>query len=151
MGAGKNRYEARHDVRPVDHGLRRTALHPRCAGPVLRPVPGGSVHYRYRAFVAANGEQSVHHRRGSDRECRSADQRTGICNKLAGALAPFVLGALLLADADTLQADLAALEGPLSCVRWDELAARVIMPYAVMAAALFVGLCQLLTAAGTGP
>ncbi|MBP9161084.1 MAG: sugar MFS transporter [Flavobacteriales bacterium] len=61
----------------------------------------------------------------------------GICNKLAGVLAPFVLGALLLADADTLQADLAALEGPLLAVRLDELAGRVIMPYAVMAAALF--------------
>ncbi|MCO5273910.1 MAG: sugar MFS transporter [Flavobacteriales bacterium] len=60
----------------------------------------------------------------------------GICNKLAGVLAPFALGALLLADSDTLQADLEALQGPLLAARLDELAQRVVMPYGVMAACL---------------
>lgn len=60
----------------------------------------------------------------------------GICNKMAGVLAPFVLGALLLSDADTLQADLSALQGPLLAARLDELAQRVILPYGVMAAFL---------------
>lgn len=60
----------------------------------------------------------------------------GICNKMAGVLAPFVLGFLLLADADTLQADINALEGPLLAARLDELAQRVIVPYGVMAAFL---------------
>jgi len=57
----------------------------------------------------------------------------GICNKMAGVLAPFVLGALLLADADTLQADIDALEGPLLAARLDELAQRVVVPYGIMA------------------
>ena len=60
----------------------------------------------------------------------------GICNKMAGVLAPFVLGALLLSDADTLQTDLDALQGPLLAARLDELAQRVIVPYGVMAAFL---------------
>ncbi len=60
----------------------------------------------------------------------------GICNKLAGVVAPFILGAVLLSDADTLQADLDALQGPLLAARLDELAQRVVLPYAVMAAAL---------------
>lgn len=62
----------------------------------------------------------------------------GICNKLAGVLAPFVLGALLLADADSLQADIQALQGAELAARLDELASRVVMPYAIMAAALVV-------------
>ena len=57
----------------------------------------------------------------------------GICNKMAGVLAAFVLGALLLADADTLQADIDALEGPLLAARLDELAQRVVVPYGIMA------------------
>lgn len=60
----------------------------------------------------------------------------GICNKLAGVVAPFILGAVLLSDADALQADLHALQGPLLAARLDELAQRVVLPYAVMAAAL---------------
>lgn len=60
----------------------------------------------------------------------------GICNKMAGVLAPFVLGALLLSDADTLQADLSTLQGPLLAARLDELAQRVVLPYGVMAAFL---------------
>ncbi|MBS1938844.1 MAG: sugar MFS transporter [Bacteroidetes bacterium] len=60
----------------------------------------------------------------------------GICNKLAGVVAPFILGAVLLSDADTLQADLEALQGPLLAARLNELAQRVVLPYAVMAAAL---------------
>lgn len=60
----------------------------------------------------------------------------GICNKLAGVVAPIALGALLMADADTLQADIEQLQGPLLAVRLDELAQRVILPYAFMAGAL---------------
>ena len=60
----------------------------------------------------------------------------GICNKMAGVLAPFVLGALLLSDADTLQAELSGLSGPLLAARLDALALRVIVPYGVMAVIL---------------
>ncbi len=62
----------------------------------------------------------------------------GICNKLAGVVAPIALGALLMADADTLQADIEQLHGPLLAARLDELAQRVIMPYAFMAGALIL-------------
>ncbi|MCB0766310.1 MAG: sugar MFS transporter [Flavobacteriales bacterium] len=60
----------------------------------------------------------------------------GICNKLAGVLAPIILGAVLLGDASTLQADLAQLDAAGHAARLDELAQRVILPYSVMAAVL---------------
>lgn len=61
----------------------------------------------------------------------------GICNKLAGVVAPVVLGAVLLDDADALQQQLATLQGEALSARLDEVAARVVRPYAVMAAVLF--------------
>lgn len=61
----------------------------------------------------------------------------GICNKLAGVLAPLALGALLLGDASTLRTELASLAPVDHGARLDELATRVILPYALMAAVLF--------------
>ncbi|HMN06831.1 MAG TPA: sugar MFS transporter [Flavobacteriales bacterium] len=60
----------------------------------------------------------------------------GIANKMAGVIAPFALGALLLSDADALQVDLQTLQGAELAGRLDELATRIMMPYAVMAGAL---------------
>lgn len=60
----------------------------------------------------------------------------GICNKVAGVLAPIILGAVILADADTLVAELKTLDEIQKNIRLDELASRVIMPYSLMAAAL---------------
>lgn len=62
----------------------------------------------------------------------------GICNKLAGVVAPFALGALLLGDADSLQQEIEVLQGDALAVRLDDVALRVIMPYAVMAVVLFL-------------
>lgn len=62
----------------------------------------------------------------------------GICNKMAGVLAPFVIGTLLLGDADTLQAEVGALHGEALAARLDQIAARITMPYGVMAAVLFI-------------
>jgi FHS family L-fucose permease-like MFS transporter len=61
----------------------------------------------------------------------------GICNKLAGVLAPFVIGALLMGDADAMQAEVAQLSGDALAARLDQIAGRIVLPYAVMAAALF--------------
>lgn len=61
----------------------------------------------------------------------------GICNKMAGVVAPFILGAALLGDADVLQAELDALQGAALSARLDEVADRIITPYAIIAAALF--------------
>ncbi|MBX2972347.1 MAG: sugar MFS transporter [Flavobacteriales bacterium] len=60
----------------------------------------------------------------------------GICNKMAGVLAPIILGALLLGDAATLQTELASLDASAYATKLDELANRVIVPYGVMAAVL---------------
>jgi MFS transporter, FHS family, L-fucose permease len=60
----------------------------------------------------------------------------GICNKVAGVLAPIILGMVVLSDADTLTAELLILDDAERSVRLDELAARVILPYALMAAIL---------------
>ncbi len=60
----------------------------------------------------------------------------GICNKVAGFLAPLILGAIILADADTLVKELQGLDSVARNVRLDEIAARVVNPYIIMAAIL---------------
>ncbi|MBS1547307.1 MAG: sugar MFS transporter [Bacteroidetes bacterium] len=60
----------------------------------------------------------------------------GICNKMAGVLAPFVVGALLMGDADTIEAEVASLQGAALNARLDEIAARIMLPYGGMAVVL---------------
>jgi MFS transporter, FHS family, L-fucose permease len=63
----------------------------------------------------------------------------GICNKCAGALAPLILGFVLLKGTDTIQERLSATQDPI--VRnqlLSELAGRVMTPYVVMAIILFI-------------
>ena len=67
----------------------------------------------------------------------------GICNKVAGVLAPIILGAIILSDADTLVEQLKTLDTAAREVRLDELAKRVIVPYSFMAAVL-VGLALMI-------
>jgi MFS transporter, FHS family, L-fucose permease len=67
----------------------------------------------------------------------------GICNKVAGVLAPLILGAIILSDADTLVETLKTLDPVAKAERLDELASRVIVPYSIMAAVL-VGLALMI-------
>lgn len=60
----------------------------------------------------------------------------GICNKVAGVLAPIILGAIILSDADTLVKELQTLDTAAKAIRLDEIAARVINPYILMAVVL---------------
>lgn len=60
----------------------------------------------------------------------------GICNKVAGVLAPIALGYVVLADGDAFVAALEGLADAERAQRLDELARRVIVPYAGMAAVL---------------
>lgn len=62
----------------------------------------------------------------------------GICNKVAGVLAPIIMGAIILADAATLEADLKVLDEAARIVKLNELASRVITPYTLMGIALLV-------------
>jgi len=62
----------------------------------------------------------------------------GICNKVAGILAVFILGAIVLKDADAFKASLAGLSGEAKNAALDELAKRVINPYIFIAIALSV-------------
>lgn len=57
----------------------------------------------------------------------------GICNKVAGFLAPLILGAIILSDADTLVKELQNLDSAARIVRLDEIASRVVNPYIIMA------------------
>lgn len=69
----------------------------------------------------------------------SAAQRIsimGICNKVAGVIAPLILGMVVLSDADELTAELLTLDEAAKAIRLDELAERVILPYSIMAATL---------------
>lgn len=53
----------------------------------------------------------------------------GICNKLAGGLAPIVLGAVVLSNADALTARIESLPAAEKALELNELASRVIFPY----------------------
>ena len=57
----------------------------------------------------------------------------GICNKVAGFLAPIVLGAIILSDADKLVVELQSLDAAAKSIRLDEIATRVVNPYIIMA------------------
>ncbi|WP_341350741.1 sugar MFS transporter [Sabulibacter ruber] len=60
----------------------------------------------------------------------------GICNKIAGSAAPFVLGSIVLAGADQLVASLANMDAAQKAAELDALASRVITPYLVIMAVL---------------
>jgi glucose/galactose transporter len=60
----------------------------------------------------------------------------GICNKVAGAISPLILGALVLKGADTLEKNINAATGTLKDQLLNEMGARIIPPYIVMAIVL---------------
>jgi glucose/galactose transporter len=62
----------------------------------------------------------------------------GICNKVAGALAPIILGAIVLQDADALTARISGMDAVQKATELNELASRVITPYLIMVAVLVV-------------
>ncbi len=60
----------------------------------------------------------------------------GICNKVAGILAVYVLGSITLSNADELKAGLATMNEAQKNAALDDLAAKVITPYGVIAGVL---------------
>lgn len=60
----------------------------------------------------------------------------GICNGVAGILAPAILGAIILANADDIESQLLILDGAEKAVLLDGLAQKVILPYIVITAML---------------
>ncbi|AKQ45762.1 major facilitator transporter [Rufibacter radiotolerans] len=62
----------------------------------------------------------------------------GICNKIAGAIAPIVLGAIALEGADQLVTDLKTMDAAQKALELNALAARVITPYLIMVVVLLV-------------
>jgi MFS transporter, FHS family, L-fucose permease len=71
----------------------------------------------------------------------SAAQRIsimGIFNKGAGAIAPIVLGAITLKDADAIQKQLLSMDAVQKAQILDELASRVIIPYIVIVVTLVI-------------
>jgi len=62
----------------------------------------------------------------------------GICNKLAGAIAPLILAYFILQDGDTFLKSLETLTRADRVAALDDLAMRVIGPYAVMTGVLFI-------------
>src|ERR1035437_5810852 len=62
----------------------------------------------------------------------------GICNKIAGVMAPLILGAVVLSDAASLIAKLQVMTVAEKAVQLNELASRVIAPYAIMSGILVV-------------
>lgn len=62
----------------------------------------------------------------------------GICNKVAGALAPLILGAIILDNADALTNSLSGMSVAEQATALDALATKVITPYLVMAGILVV-------------
>lgn len=62
----------------------------------------------------------------------------GICNKVAGAIAPLILAYFILSDGDALVEKLQTLSAAEKAIELDALAARVITPYIVIAIVLFL-------------
>ncbi|MEI6696324.1 MAG: sugar MFS transporter [Bacteroidota bacterium] len=62
----------------------------------------------------------------------------GICNKVAGVIAPLILGFFLFKDFDKLEASLPAMNEVSKTAVLNELAARVILPYIVLTVFLFI-------------
>jgi FHS family L-fucose permease-like MFS transporter len=62
----------------------------------------------------------------------------GICNKVAGALAPIILGAITLKNADGLKERLAEMVPAAKIAALNELASRVILPYIVIVIVLLI-------------
>jgi len=62
----------------------------------------------------------------------------GICNKLAGAIAPIILGAITLKNADALTTRLVTMNETQKAVELDALAERVILPYIFIIAVLVI-------------
>jgi len=62
----------------------------------------------------------------------------GICNKLAGVIAPLIMGAIILKDADGILAQTLHMEGAEKALLLDSLAKRVILPYSLMVLSLLV-------------
>lgn len=60
----------------------------------------------------------------------------GVCNKGAGAIAPLIMGAILLKDTNGFEASLASLSEAEKVAKLDALAHQVIMPYIVLAIVL---------------
>jgi MFS transporter, FHS family, L-fucose permease len=71
----------------------------------------------------------------------SAAQRIsimGICNKIAGGIGTFVLGAILLVNLDKFKADILHLDPLAKAQKLNELASRVVVPYLVIAVVLVI-------------
>lgn len=62
----------------------------------------------------------------------------GICNKIAGAIAPLILGAIALKDVDGLLKRLQTMDASAKVAELNQLAARVILPYVIIVAVLVV-------------
>jgi glucose/galactose transporter len=62
----------------------------------------------------------------------------GICNKLAGAIAPIVLGAIALKDADIIKERIVHLDVVQKAAELDALSSRVILPYIVIVSVLVI-------------
>ncbi len=60
----------------------------------------------------------------------------GICNKGAGAIAPLIMGAIMLDNADALQTKLATMDAAAKAIELDALASKVIVPYIIIAVVL---------------
>ncbi|TKK68012.1 sugar MFS transporter [Ilyomonas limi] len=60
----------------------------------------------------------------------------GICNKTAGAIAPLIMGAIMLKNADSFVQRLSTLDAAQKAAELDQLASRVIMPYIIIAIVL---------------
>ena len=62
----------------------------------------------------------------------------GICNKVAGAIAPVILGAITLKNADELKKKLLTMDTVQKSAELNELASRVILPYIIIISVLVV-------------
>jgi glucose/galactose transporter len=60
----------------------------------------------------------------------------GICNKVAGAISPLILGSVVLKDVDLLEVKIASLDAASKAIELDALASKAILPYVIIMVSL---------------
>ena len=138
LGIAKNRIQERDDARPPCDGRRRILFIPAAMtrtyglfllglfimGTGLSVLQTASNPYVIELGPAESAAQRV--------------SIMGICNKVAGAISPLILGSIMLKDIDLLEAKLQTMDAIQKAAELDLLASKSIVPYVVIMVSLVV-------------
>ena len=137
LGTAENRIQERNDARSSRDGHRCITVHPGRHDPHLRVIPGLFIMGTGLSVLQTASNPYVIELGPAE----SAAQRVsimGICNKVAGAISPLILGSIMLKDIDLLEAKLQTMDAVQKAAELDLLASKSIVPYVVIMVSLVV-------------